>query len=42
MLDKKVAFNRLLKKFGDTGTVNRLTDSGGPRSYPHWRKCWPS
>ena len=22
----------MLKKFGDTGTVNRLTDSGRPRS----------
>jgi len=32
MIDKKSSINRLLKKFGDTGAVNRLTDSNGPRS----------
>jgi len=29
---RKISINRLLKKFGDTNAVNRLTDSGGPRS----------
>ena len=28
----KSSIKRLLKNFGDTGAVNRLTDSGGPRS----------
>jgi len=28
----KININRLLIKFGDTGTVKRLTDSGGPLS----------
>jgi len=28
----KSSINRMLKKFGDTGTVNRLTGSGRPRS----------
>jgi len=28
----KSSINRLLKKFGDTGAVNRLTGSGRPRS----------
>jgi len=28
----KSCINRLLKKFRDTGTVNRLTGSGRPRS----------
>jgi len=28
MVDKKSSINRRLKKFGDTGAVNRLTDNG--------------
>jgi len=28
----KISINRLLIMFGDTGTVNRFTGNGGPRS----------
>jgi len=33
MTDKN-SINRLLKKFRDTGTVNRLAGNGRPRSVP--------
>jgi len=34
-----MSINRPLKKWRDTGTVDRLTGSADHK-VPHWRKCW--